>query len=89
MAEVTRINGGLLDTDDDKGDAPPVTIPQDYSEAQNALIAAIQSDGGLVVANVNKYLPTIKTALANLASVVPGAGTAVAAILKVLPNQIP
>ena len=90
MAENTspRINGGMLDEDDDKDNKPDIGIPQDYIEAQDALIAAIKNDGGLVVANVNKYLPTIKTALTNLATAVPGAGTAVSLILKVLPDQI-
>ena len=87
--EAARINGGLLDGDNDEGNVPNVTIPQDYSAAQDALIAAIQNDGGLVLANVNKYLPTVKAALTNLASAVPGAGSAVSAVLKVLPDQIP
>ncbi len=88
-APAPRINGGMLDSDTDEGNAPDVKIPQTYLAAQDALVLAIQNDGSLVVANVNLYLPAVKSVLANLATVVPGAGTAVAAILKVLPDTIP
>lgn len=87
--EAPKIEGSMLDEDDEKGDVPSTAIPQTYVEAQDALIAAIQNDSGLRVADINKYLPLVKTTLANLASAVPGAGSAVAAILQILPNQIP
>lgn len=83
-----RINGGYLDTDKDEGDAPDVTIPQTYLESADALVAAVNADGGLAMANINKYLPQIKAILGNAAAAFPGAGTAISAVLKVLPNQI-
>lgn len=61
---------------------------QAYVGATTAVIAALQADKGLTVAEINKYLPAVKDAISNLGFVVPGAGNVIAGILKVLPNQI-
>ena len=83
-----RINGGMLDADTDEGNAPDVAIMQNYIVAQDALVEAIKNDKGLVIADINTYLPQVRTALANLSTAVPGAGSIVSAILKVMPDQI-
>lgn len=87
-AVAPRINGGMLDNDADTGNAPDATIPQTYLGSADALVAAVQADGGLAIANINKYLPQIKAILGNAAAAFPGAGTAISAVLKVLPDQI-
>ena len=88
METGARINGGLLDTDKDEGNAPDLNIPQSYIEAQDALIEALKNDKGLTVAHINEYMPLVKSTLSKLATAVPGAGTVVAGILNVLPDKI-
>lgn len=83
-----RINGGMLDSDTDDGDAPSAALPQTYLSSADALVTAVQQDGGLTLANINKYLPQVKAVLGNVASAFPGAGTAIGAVLKILPDQI-
>lgn len=83
-----HIDGGALDNDVG-GDEPVETTPDQYVDAVDGVIAALASDSGLTTAEINLYLPTIKTVLQNLAAAMPGAGNVVGAVLKVLPNQLP
>ncbi len=88
--EIPHIDGSELD--DDRDDSDPNKLlarVQTYIAAQDQLILAIQNDSGLSIAEVNKYLPTVLSALGNVASAFPGAAPIVGALLKVIPNQIP
>ncbi len=84
-----QITGGELDADDDS-DANPVPDAKDlgYVPAADATVAALRADKGLVVAEVNQYLPLVTQTLANAASAFPGAGNLIGAILKIIPKQI-
>ncbi len=88
--ETPHIDGSELDEDKDDSDPNKLLArDQSYVAAQDALILAILKDSGLAIAEANKYLPEVLSALGNVASAFPGAAPIVGALLKVIPNQIP
>ncbi len=61
---------------------------QRYEAGTDAITEALRNDKGLVVAEVNKYLPDVLTTLGSFASLYPGAGPLIGAIVKLIPKQI-
>lgn len=77
------IDSGLLDADTGT-DAPVLARDPVYAPAADAVIAALQADQGLFVAEIKAQLPTVISVLQAAVGSFPPAASVLSGLVKVL-----